>query len=133
MRKLVATMPLLFFVMAPLMAQNTGRISGKVQDVSGAVLPGARVTLMRERSAVGDTTASGDGSFTFAGLPFASYELHVEASGFAAYSLANVAVSEVAGKPLTIILRVASEEQVTVTTQSNGVSLDLIRVSTPRC
>ena len=124
MRKILATTPLLFFVMAPLMAQNTGRISGKVQDGSGAVLPGARVTLMRERSALGYTIASGDGTFTFAGLPFASYELHVEASGFAAYSLANVAVSEVAGKPLTIILRVASEEQVTVTTQSNGVSLD---------
>ena len=48
----------------------------------------------------------------------------MEANGFAAYSLANLAVSEVVGKPLTVILRVASEEQLTVTTQSNGVSLD---------
>ena len=124
MRKILAVTPLLFMGIAPLIAQNTGRVSGKVQDVSCAVLPGARVTLMREGSAVEDTTSKGDGSFTFVGLPFASYDLHVEANGFAAYSFAGITVNDVVGRQLTVTLRVATEEQLTVTTQTAGVSLD---------
>ena len=123
MRNILVTTLLVFAGVAPLSGQEAGRISGKVQDVNGAVLPGARLTLMRGGSVVGDTTSTGDGSFTFAGLSFATYDMHVEASGFAAYSLANVAVTADGVKQFVVTLRAGTEEQLTVTTQTNGVSL----------
>jgi iron complex outermembrane receptor protein len=63
-------------------AQATSTVSGSVQDDSGAVIPGARITLrgVEERAAV--TTASGE--FEFRDLPLGSYEVSAAADGFQA-------------------------------------------------
>jgi hypothetical protein len=61
----------------------TGRIEGVVQDSSGAVIPGAKLVLVNNRTEVrieGETNASG--FFIFPSLQPGNYSLTAEASGF---------------------------------------------------
>ena len=62
---------------------TTGSITGTVTDPSGAVIPGAKVTLTNEGtniSATADTSPTGD--YTFPNLRAAGYMVQVEAPGF---------------------------------------------------
>jgi len=76
-----------FLVLMPasarLSAQTFGSISGHISDATGAVIPGATVTLTNtatntSRSTV--TTAAGD--YTFPDVPTATYAIKIERSGF---------------------------------------------------
>jgi hypothetical protein len=68
-------------------AQTRGTISGYVRDTSGAVLPGASVTLIhQETGAKRDVTANPDGFYQILGLTSGSYTLEAEAKGFKRYS-----------------------------------------------
>jgi hypothetical protein len=61
----------------------TGELNGTVVDESGAVLPGANVTLTNEGS--GDqrrTVTNADGFFAFAAVPAGSYGVGIELQGF---------------------------------------------------
>jgi len=72
------------------LAQNAGNstgISGTVADPSGAVIPGATVTIHNpvsgyERTATTDAT----GDFAFANVPFNPYHMTVTAKGFQTYA-----------------------------------------------
>jgi hypothetical protein len=67
-----------------LAAQNTGRLSGSVQDASGAALPGATVNLYVAGGAapVATVTTSQEGIFFFPGVQPVVYDLSIEAKGF---------------------------------------------------
>ena len=68
---------------ANLMAQSTGAIVGVVQDRSGAVVPGAEVTVTSELTGLKHTTAADDaGRFSFPRLPVGSYRLEAAQQGF---------------------------------------------------
>ena len=76
---------LLLAVMVPMgSAQTTtAALGGTVYDASGAVVPKADVTLKNEAS--GDTrhtVSNGDGYFTFAAVPPATYTVSITAEGF---------------------------------------------------
>jgi len=65
---------------------NSGTVSGTVDDGTGAVVPGAKVTISNPvsgytRSAEADTT----GHYKFPNLPFNPYHLTISAPGFNAY------------------------------------------------
>ena len=61
----------------------TATILGVVKDASGAVVPGASLTTRNNETGQTRTAIStGDGSYRFAALPVASYEVRVEQSGF---------------------------------------------------
>jgi hypothetical protein len=61
----------------------TGEISGTVTDSSGAVVPGASVTVTSEATGATRTAESGTGGeFVFTALPPASYTVKVEKAGF---------------------------------------------------
>ena len=64
---------------------TTGTVSGKVVDSSGAVLPGATITL-QSPEALGQFSAVSDanGLFRIANLPPATYDMKAELSGFQA-------------------------------------------------
>src|SRR5258706_13403595 len=64
-------------------AETTGEIYGKVTDKSGAVVPGALVTLtssvlLQPQTAVTSST----GVYRFPSLPLGSYTVKVELAGF---------------------------------------------------
>jgi Carboxypeptidase regulatory-like domain len=66
--------------------RETGSISGTITDPSGAVIPGAEVTVKNTGTGAMRTTTTGaTGGYTLAGLPPASYVLSVSAPGFAPY------------------------------------------------
>jgi hypothetical protein len=62
-------------------------VTGVVADPSGAVIPGASVTIQNPVSGYSRTTTSDStGHFRFANLPFNPYHLTVTKEGFAAYA-----------------------------------------------
>jgi Carboxypeptidase regulatory-like domain len=66
---------------------NSGSISGTVSDPSGAVIPGASVSIQNPVSAYSRTTTTDTtGRFHFPNLPFNPYHLTVAKDGFAAFA-----------------------------------------------
>ena len=60
-----------------------GTIRGTITDPAGAVLPDARITLNNPLTGYHSVSITGpQGEFTFAHVPFDSYTLRVEATGF---------------------------------------------------
>jgi len=63
---------------------DTGTILGTVKDQSGAVVPGAKITVTNEGTSFSlETTAGPDGGYTFTPLKIGTYSVSAEASGFA--------------------------------------------------
>src|SRR5689334_23316675 len=67
----------------------TGGIDGQVRDESGAVIPGANVSIRnKETGASRAMITSDDGTFSAPLLPAGPYEVRVEAKGFRSAILA---------------------------------------------
>jgi len=77
---------LVFLVLACLPARaqvDTGSIVGTVQDSSGAIVPGATVTIVDEATGRARSEQSGtDGGYTFSPLRIGNYTLTVAKTGF---------------------------------------------------
>jgi len=74
-------------------AQTTAQLSGSVQDPSGAVIPGAQVTIIDEATGVSRTVQSnGQGLFVFPALVPDSYTVKATASGFQAKVVKGIVV-----------------------------------------
>ncbi|HUJ30059.1 MAG TPA: carboxypeptidase regulatory-like domain-containing protein [Candidatus Acidoferrum sp.] len=107
--------------------QNTGSISGTVKDPSGAVFPGAKVTLIdSERGVTVRTATTGDaGEFSFPNLPVSHYSITVEASGFRKFVETGIVLN--VNDKLTLFPQLelgATTEQVTVQATAEQVNLD---------
>ncbi|RSL18693.1 TonB-dependent receptor-like protein [Edaphobacter aggregans] len=62
---------------------DTGRVTGSVADATGAILPGAVITLKNvETGAVRNVTSGSDGNFTFTAVTRGSYQIGVSKTGF---------------------------------------------------
>src|SRR5438045_7372292 len=62
---------------------NVGRISGSVQDASGASVPGCAVTVSKPATSFRQTAQTdSSGSFVFPSLPAGTYNVRVEHQGF---------------------------------------------------
>src|SRR5262245_11073581 len=83
------------FATAPAAAQIvTGSISGTVTDPSGAVIPGAVVTLLNQRTSdLRKITASSEGRFVFSAVQPDTYTIKVEMQGFQALEQQNIVLS----------------------------------------
>jgi hypothetical protein len=65
-------------------AGNAGTIHGTVTDASGAIVPGATVTITNPVSGLSRTaTSDANGTYQFTNLPFNPYHLSASMSGFA--------------------------------------------------
>jgi hypothetical protein len=72
-------------------AQTTSTLSGTVRDKSGAVVPGASITVKNQAS--GDerkTVAGHDGDFAVPGLRAGTYRLSATAKGFGVYEVTDI-------------------------------------------
>lgn len=75
-------------------AQTTGTLSGTVTDQTGAVIPGAKVTLLNQATHDARTTVSnGSGYFTFAGITPNVYTVSVSAANFESWQKTNITVN----------------------------------------
>ncbi|HSA93703.1 MAG TPA: TonB-dependent receptor [Terriglobales bacterium] len=68
---------------ASLFAQSVGTVMGAVTDPTGAVIPGASVTLTAAISGYRQNVQTdAEGQYRFVHVPFSPFTLHVEAPGF---------------------------------------------------
>src|SRR6266508_4690904 len=81
---------LAFFVPLSACGQDsatTGALTGTVRDTTGAVVPGAVVSLRQlATNQTRSATSNDQGSYRFALLPVGDYEVRAEAQGFAQYT-----------------------------------------------
>jgi hypothetical protein len=104
---------------------GVGTLKGTVQDPSGAVIPGATVTIHNPVSGY-ERTATTDisGNFSFTNIPFNPYHLTVTDEGFNPH-VQDVSLNSTVPVNLTITLDLAGEKTtVTVTSEAS----DLIEV-----
>jgi len=103
--------PVLFF--GVIMSAQTGvNVSGSVEDPSGAVIPGAQLTLMNHAAGqVRQSKSDGEGRFSFAGVPPGEYVLRGEAEGFKRFEM-PVSVHNQAMTNLRLTLRISSTEEI---------------------
>jgi len=79
----------------PALAQTTSAtLTGTVFDASGAVVASATVTLKNEASGdVRNTVSNGEGYFTFAAVPPATYTITVEKEGFKVWEAKEIVLN----------------------------------------
>ncbi len=101
---------------------EAGTISGTVKDQSGAVIPGATVTLHNPVSGL-QRTASTDasGNFTFTNIPFNPYHLTATDAGFSPFSQ-DVSLNSSVPVQLNIVMDLAGgKTTVTVSTEASDL------------
>ena len=83
---------MVLFTAIPAHAQQlTGTLSATVYDTSGAVVPGATITLKNTESGdVRKTVSDGSGYFTFAAVQPATYSISISAKGFTTWELSGI-------------------------------------------
>lgn len=124
LRRLIALAALSISFLAPclILAQTgtSGLITGSVIDASGAVIPGASVSLSNALTGYNRTIQSdASGSFHFAKLPFGTYTLTVAQNGFQPSS-ETVGIDSPAAIQKTVTLKIAAAtETILVTTHVN--------------
>jgi hypothetical protein len=99
--------------------KDTGSIVGTVRDKSGAVVPGASVTVTDvERGTTFQTTTKGSGEYVAGPLKVGSYRVVFEKAGFKKTSVGPVELNLQERPSVDVTLQVGGiHEQVTVTTQ----------------
>jgi hypothetical protein len=105
-------------------AQNTGSIYGSVTDPSGAVLPGASVTVAEPSKGVNRAvTSSKTGEFVVPDLPVGVYILTVSVNGFETFVTSDITVDADKSIKITAKMTVGSTKD-TVTVDGEGTALD---------
>lgn len=110
-------------------AQN-GTLSGKVTDQTGAVIPGATVSVTgADGKQAASTTTGPEGGFEIPSLPAGSYALTVTAGGFASLRQNDVNVSSGRNQPLTLTLQIQAQEEKVQVESERGTELDVSSAS----
>ena len=121
-----AALLLLSLTAVSAVAQTSATISGVVNDESGNLFPGATVTATNVASGFTHTsTAGGDGRFTLAGLPPATYRIDVTAPS---YKGSSKQVQVLVGQNLELNFRMTPDlvlmENITVLGEGTQVMAD---------
>jgi hypothetical protein len=103
---------------------TTGSISGIVTDVSGGVLPDAKVTATSPSLVVQQATlTSNQGAYRFPSLPPGEYKLIIEAAGFDTSKREGIGITAGFSATVDITMAVAGQAQ-TVAVMSEAPLLD---------
>jgi len=93
LRNLVVLMFLLLMPGTSAIAQDRGTITGQVVDDSGAIVPGAKVTLTHPATGqINTTETNSEGAYTFLSLTAGRYVVTTEKTGFRKAQATNVVV-----------------------------------------
>ncbi len=109
---------------------STGSISGFVKDSSGAVVPGAAVTLTSEATKLATvSTSQGDGFYNFQNLTPGLYDIRISAKGFKAFTENGVNVDPIGKVAVDATLQLgATSEVVNVTANAEQLQTDTAQV-----
>jgi hypothetical protein len=90
-----------------------GVITGTITDPSGAVVPGATVTLTNVGTNASQTTTTGnDGSYRFSLVPPGAYTVEIKAANFAVVRASGVVVEASQTVPFSVKLELAKASQI---------------------
>jgi len=93
----------------------TARLEGIVRDPSGAVVPGASVRVVNNRTQVSaEASTTSEGRFAIASLQPGVYTLHVEAAGFRSAKVDNLELTVGATVPLNVRLELGNKQDLIV-------------------
>lgn len=107
-------------------AQTTGTLSGTVLDTTGAVIPGAQVTLVNAASkAKRATVSNGQGFFTINAIQPATYNLVITEKGFETFAITGIEIDPGDTRTIAkIAMKVGSvNQEVTISATAAGVDL----------
>ncbi|MBI3949162.1 MAG: carboxypeptidase regulatory-like domain-containing protein, partial [Acidobacteria bacterium] len=113
-------------------AVTTATVTGDVLDKTGAVLPGAKVTVKNQATGLArEITSDNSGHFIAAQLPVGSYEVDIELPGFKKVIIRDVLLNVGATETLKVTLEVGElVESVDVSAETVvGVETTKIEVS----
>ena len=105
---------------------GTGALTATVTDPTGAVIPGATVTVSQAETGLTRTqTTEANGSSTFGLLPPGNYNVNISAAGFGAVELPAITVNVTETRTITQRLSVGTRSQeVTVEAAAQTVQTD---------
>ncbi len=108
-----------------LFAAASGSLSGTLKDPSGAVVPGATITLLNTalRSEY-KAFSNGQGFYSFPSLPVGHYDLTIEASGFKTHKKADLAVDTDSALNLDAVLALVGRSE-TITVEANDTVVEI--------
>jgi hypothetical protein len=140
MRKLthwavLATLVLLSTLAAASAQTGASQVSGVVKDSSGAVVPGASITIVNERTGMMRSAVTNEqGSFVVPGLQASTYSVHATSPGMATTEIKSVAL--LAGESISVnpvlkpagvseSLVISAEQETTVDTSSARIGANV--------
>ncbi len=114
------------------LATTTATLSGTVTDPTGALVPGAAVTLSsQEKGITRQLTTSTEGRYSFIQLPPSAYVLTIKAKGFENYKQTGITLNPAQTATQNVTLTVGTESQsVTVTADATMLNADNSNVAT---
>ena len=120
---------LIFLAQTGFSQARIGSIQGTVKDPTGALVPSAKVTVTQPLTSYEQTTQTdSQGGFKLVNLPFNTYKIRVDATGFQPLEQSIDLETNI---PLTLDLSVSLEEATAAVTVStdNGAMLETDRTS----
>jgi hypothetical protein len=114
----------LISLLCPVLAQQTtGNVRGVVKDQTGAIVPGAKISITDKKTGNTLTSeSSGDGEFRFNNLLAGDYQLMVEAANFKKLTLNDVRVILNQTTDIPVALQVGIQTE-TVEVSAEGAEL----------
>jgi hypothetical protein len=105
---------------------TSGTLRGHITDPTGALIPGAQVTVSNSSGAVvSRTTADSSGSYSISGLAPGGYVLSAAFSGFAPFNSPLIALAAGQSKRVDISMAIeVAQQSVTVTDDTPQVNID---------
>jgi hypothetical protein len=110
------------FLFSQVLFAQTATLHGQVTDESGAMIPGAKVTLNGTSGAVKSTVADHNGSYTFAGVPPGDYTVQASAPELSQAQPEKVAL-RAGSQSLNLMLKVASISEKLTVQDASGQAL----------
>ncbi len=114
----------LLVLLPALHAQTSAQLSGTVTDNTGAIIPGATVSIVNEASKDTRVVVTNDsGIFSFSALSPATYTLQVTAKGFQSSNLTGIELHGGDQRSVPPLALAAGAETQTVTVEATGEML----------
>src|SRR5215469_5551470 len=123
--RLAALAALVVFLLVPALAVAGGSLSGVIRDPTGAVVMGAKLTLVNSTLKTQyQSSTDGGGFYSFPALPVGEYELTVEATGFARQKQALIAIDSDSAVTVNVALKIA-EQSTTIQVTAAGAQVQI--------
>ena len=104
-------------------AAGTASLQGSVVDATGAVIPGATVTLTNDATRVQRTaTSDGNGLYTFPNVSVGTYSIEVAMQGFQTYTQTHIVLEIGSSIAVNVKMTVGSTDQ-KIEVKSEGLAL----------